>query len=287
MKKIYLLLIMSFLLVGCSKKTNQVEEVDISTVDKSINNLIVNLTEEININDISEDEKVNEDYLVEEIEHEVLKESQNIDTNLTLEEKLPQIKGFTFNNIVYADMEEDAELPQTITYLDTEWIPMYVYSKVKVNSGIASLYLTTIYPYNDNTPKISYNDKFITLLKDTIRLFGKYVYSENEYISNIEQLTKDNRLSYVFDLDNCYLITLFQDNVDESRVDISYYFIAKEIPHSISNEDFIISYIMDNIKDFRLNVYYETKEGKFVMEYGKENKLSTDKGTLNKNLRLR
>lgn len=221
-----------------------------------------------------------------EIENDIIHNTNKDNDKLSSEKKLPKLKGFTFDDIVNSD--EFPELPESIKYLEHTWIPMYVYSDIKVNSGIASLYMISAYPYDEKQPKVSYNELFRNLLKDTINLFGDYVFSENEHISNIEQLTEDNRLSYIYDVENYYLIAFFQDNVEESMVDITYYFVSKENPHTDGGEESaIIDYIMNNVKKPRINIYYKTNEGNFIIEYGKEKKLSDEKSMFEKKLRLR
>ena len=281
MKRKYLILLLCIpfvlLLSSCGTKT------DSTKIDEQLSSLIKNMGEE----EISLDETRNKDFIVseeldlqegEEAEEIKLDENGNsvktyvpwedIETELddpdllTYTERLPQIDGYKFGMISLA---EEAPFPEEeIEYLGLKWMPIKVRCPRDSYGDSCSLYLSNIWDFENKDASVL-NEQYLNLLSNTIEYFGEPIFSYKSEIVDLNDLTSDDPIAYLFKTPKYYLVCYFQVNPAKTGILVNYYFMSTEIPHTEKNEKALLNFIREHDPNFNIKVYYETSEGNFVL----------------------
>lgn len=265
LKKIkYLIFLSCFFLSACSQKN-----INVDSINNSVNNLISNLPEE-DFENININKEVLDGNNVEEIKNNNL----NSNNPILSEDILPDFG----KNSDFSFSYPSSNLPDKVTYLDNIW-DVKALSTPNISYGLnnPSLYLYTYFEYNDNDiKKESYNERFLKLINDSFNLFGTYKTGDNVNFTSIEYLDNGN-IVFLWDLMDIYIIQTFSDKKDNiatasqinnnSRIECFLYFISKENIHdAYGEESSILAYIKKKIPNHQLKLFYQTDEGSFVID---------------------
>lgn len=276
----YLIFLLCIFLSGCSQKN-----INVDSINNSVNNLISNLPEE-DFENININKEVLDGNNVEEIKNNDV----NLNNSIISEDVLPDFgKNFDFS-FSYPS----SNLPDKITYLDNIWdVKALPTPNISYCLNNPSLYLYTYFEYdNKDIKKESYNERFLKLINDSFNLFGTYKTGDNVNFTSIEDLDKGN-IIFLWDLMDTYIIQTFSDKQNNvataseinqnSRIECFLYFISKENIHdAYGEESSILSYIKEKIPKHQLKLFYQTDEGTFVID--ENNNMKNKKAIISKYL---
>lgn len=255
----------SIVLTGCNNNsdTTQIDE-QVSSFIKNMGEDSISLDEEQQVSFlVSEEESTSEETNQTEEALEVEYADPHDDPELLLpDEKLPQIQGYYFDIPSMAEMQSFNTDP--FEYLGVTWIPSAVPAPKQSFGKNCSLYLTSLMVYDDKSPS-QFNEDYLELLTNTINYFGEPIYEYNTDIVDLKDISTKGPISLMFKTSEYYLIALIEDSVEDESIVIDYYFLSTEVPHSENNEYSLIDFVRQHDSNFKIQVYYETEEGSFVL----------------------
>lgn len=267
-----LLIIIMIIFMNLPKKNS---EVDTNTLNSGINNLLQDVpNEDVDIEiDTNSSSNSYEDY-----EPGDVPESSIIDKEIedaqdfadailnTSEDIIPKELNFSFYSV-------SSNVPEKITYHGCQFLVQPEnFISTEISMINPSLYMTTVFPFYNDTEKEGFTEYYKTLMKGIIDDYGTVVAGENYEIFNIMDITEGFSGGMIFEFSDCYVLvkTMYttetslvnENNEKMNAIMVSIGYISKNEYHIYEGPEYISLSYIESFLSPNFKYYYYDADGK-------------------------